>query len=143
MKNIIKIIITALLLPALISCSSYKPILDQNNKYIQVGEEAAGQDIKQCSKDAENYLEKYKAERMRKEAGRKAIIGGIFGAITGTLFGGNIKSLAAGTLIGAGIGAGMGALSVAGEDKVKPDYIKQNYITNCLARKGYQVIGWQ
>ena len=143
MKNLVKIFITILTASSLLSCASYKPILDQNDKYFQAGEEEAQKDINQCSKDAEVYLEKFKADRIKKEAGRKAVIGGVVGAATGFLFRNKAKSLGVGALIGAGIGAGLGALGVVGEDKVKPDHIKQNYVSNCLARKGYQVIGWQ
>ncbi len=125
------------------SCSSYRPIFDQNEKYLEVGEERAQKDFDICKKRADEYLDKYKAERAAKEAGRKAIIGGVVGAATGLIFGNTIKSTLIGTAIGAGVGAASGALSVAGEDKIKPDHIKQRYIANCLANAGYSIIGWR
>lgn len=137
----ITIIFTTFL--SLISCSSYKPILDQNEKYLAVGEKQAQQDIDSCKKDADDYLDKYKAERAMKEAGRKAVIGGVIGTVAGAIFGGGIKSALVGTAIGAGAGGAIGGLSVAGEDNVEPDVIKQRYITNCLGRKGYSIIGWR
>ncbi len=126
----------------LLSCS-YKPILDQNEKYFQVGQEEAQKDIDKCTADGDEYLKQYKAQRAMKEAGRKAVIGAVVGAATGFIFGNNLKSLAIGTAVGAGIGAAAGGLGVAGEGKVTPDQIKQRYVSNCLVRKGYQVIGWQ
>ncbi len=138
-----KFLIAFLTIIALTSCSSYKPILDQNSTYLQNGEETAKQDIDECTKNADAYLKQYKMRRAAKEAGRKAIIGSVIGAVTGVLFGNTVKSLATGAVIGAGIGAAAGGLGVAGEDKVSPDHIKQNYVSNCLARKGYSVIGWE
>ena len=90
-----------------------------------------------------DYLDKYKAERAMKEAGRKAVIGGVIGAAAGAIFGGGVKSALLGTAIGAGAGGAIGGLRVAGEDNVEPDVIKQRYITNCLGRKGYSIIGWR
>ena len=133
--------ISLILIFFLVACS-YKPILDQNAKYISVGQEQADVDIEECTKMADDYLDKYKAERALKEAGRKSIIGAFFGAITGFILGGSGESALIGTAIGAGSGAVVGGASVAGEGKVTPDQIKQHYISNCLAREGYQVIGW-
>ncbi len=127
---------------SLFACSSYRPILDQNEKYLQVGKDEAQKDIESCKKSADEYLDQFKAERAAKEAGRKAVIGGVVGAGVGLLKGRNLKSTLVGTAIGAGAGAVIGGLSVLGEDKVKPDQMKQRYISNCLAKKGYSVIGW-
>ncbi len=45
------------------------------------------------------------------------------------------------TLVGFAIGVVTGAviagISSAGADKIKPDQIKQNYVSNCLSKKGY------
>ena len=139
MFRIIIIIFTSL---ALLSCS-YKPILDQNEKYFQVGQEEAQKDVDKCTADGDEYLKQYKLQRAAKEAARKSVIGAVIGAATGFIFGNNLKSLITGTAIGTGVGAAVGGLGVAGEGKVTPDQMKQRYVSNCLARKGYQVIGWQ
>jgi len=137
-----KKIATILLIFLLFSCASYKPIFDQNDKYFSTNEEQRQSDADSCKKEASEYLDKLKAERAAREAGRKAIIGGVIGTAIGAISGKNLKSTLTGGVIGAGIGAVAGALAVAGEDKVKPDVIKQRYISNCLAKKGYSVIGW-
>lgn len=139
----IKVFIIIFTILTLTTCSSYKPILDPNEKYIQAGKQQADQDIKQCSNDAETYLKEYKKRRMAKEAGRKAVIGAVVGGVTGLVFGNNFRGIIASSAIGTGVGATAGALGVAGEDKTHPDYIKQNYISNCLAHKGYRIIGWE
>lgn len=125
-----------------VSCS-YRPIFDQNEKYLYAGEEKAQSDFENCKKSAEKYLYEYKAERAAKEAGRKAVIGGVVGAASGLLFGKGIKSSLIGTAIGAGVGATIGAIGVIGEDKVKPDEMKQRYVSGCLAKKGYSIMGWR
>lgn len=137
-----KIIIAIFSLLTLLSCS-YKPILDQNEKYFRVGKEEAQKDVDKCVTDGDEYLKQYKLQRAAKEAARKAIIGAAVGAATGLIFGNNLKSLITGAAIGTGVGAVVGGLNVAGEGKVTPDQMKQQYVSNCLARKGYQVIGWQ
>jgi len=126
-----------------LACCSYKPILYQNDTYLQNGKEVADAEITRCSTEADQYLKEYKARRAAKEAARKAAIGGVIGTIFGALGGGNKRSILSGTLVGAGVGALIGGLSVLGEDKVKPSEMKQRYVTNCLNQKGYQVLGWE
>ncbi len=138
MKNFLKIFIIFLLA----SCS-YRPILDPHGKYKEVGAAQAQDDIDECDEEADDYLDQFKAERAAREAARKAIIGGVVGAGTGLIFDRTLKGSLIGSAIGAGIGAAAGALSVAGEDKVSPSELKQRYMINCLARKGYSVIGWK
>ncbi len=139
----IKKFLVIILLFSFFSCSSYRPILDQNQQYLSTPKEESDKKIDQCLKDGDLYLKQYKKRRMAKEAGRKAVIGGVIGGVSSVLFGRNLKSVLLGGAVGAGIGAGIGALSVAGEDKVSPDQIKQRYVINCLARDGYGVIGWE
>ena len=138
-KNICAILISFVLF----SCTSYRPILDENDRYINTPQEQSKADVDACLKKADEYLKQYKKNRIIKEAGRKAVIGAVIGAASTVLFGSNLKSIAIGTAVGAGIGGAAGGLMVAGEDKVTPSQIKQRYVINCLARDGYSVIGWE
>lgn len=142
MKNIFKKFVILSGVFSLLACS-YRPILDPHGKYLEVGQVQADEDIDECKKQAEDYLDKFKAERAAREAGRKAVVGGVLGAGIGFLSGGNGRSTLLGTAIGAGAGAMIAGLSVLGEDKVTPDQMKQNYMTTCLSQKGYSVIGWK
>ncbi|MBM3579168.1 MAG: hypothetical protein FJX34_00135 [Alphaproteobacteria bacterium] len=133
-------LVTTLLLT---SCVSYKPIFDKNEKYLADGDEAAQREFKDCKAEADEYLDKLKAERAAREAGRSAVIGGVVGGVVGALSSNkHLKSGLTGGLIGAGVGAAVGALKVVGEDKIVPDATKQNYVANCLAKKGYSIMGW-
>ena len=125
------------------SCASYRPILDENDKLLQVGQNQADKDIDTCLARADAYLEKHKSERMKKEAGRGATSGAIVGGIFGALTGGGLRSAAVGAGVGAVAGAGSSAAGVAAQDNLSPDYIKQNYVTRCLQKQNYDVIGWK
>jgi len=141
-KNLCKNLVVLLSSLSLISCSSYKPILDQNDQYLRVGEAQAQIDSDACVKEGDEYLKKYKQERVVKEAARKAVIGTVIGGAFGLVFGNNTKSIVRGLALGAGIGAATGAIGAAGEGTITPDQVKQRYVNNCLNRKGYSVIGW-
>jgi uncharacterized protein YcfJ len=137
-----KYLLILLLIFQLAACSSYRPILDKNEKYLELGEDEAQRQVDLCKKKAQDALDAYKAQRAAKEAGRKAVIGGVVGSAIGAISGRNLRSTVASGLIGAGVGAAIGALAVVGKDKVTPDEMKQRYISKCLADKGYSVIGW-
>ncbi|MFZ9180980.1 MAG: hypothetical protein ACO201_03840 [Rickettsiales bacterium] len=124
------------------SCTSYKPIFDQNNKFISVGKEKANRDFLECKRKADIYLEDYKAQRAWNESRRNLVKGGIVGGVFGFLTGKNLKYTLTGASVGALMGGIYGGLSVMGEDKVNPDQIKKNYITNCLNNQQYQILGW-
>ncbi len=131
-----------LLIFSLISCS-YKPILDENYKYQTTSQKEIKQDIKDCEERADNHLKGLKAERAAKEGVRRGAIGAFFGGIFSFIFGGSTSSLIKGIGIGAGVGAASGVVLTAGEGKITPDKFKQRYVSNCLAKKGYQVLGFQ
>ncbi|NBV05884.1 MAG: cell envelope biogenesis protein OmpA [Proteobacteria bacterium] len=141
--NLLKILTIFFTIISLASCSSYKPILYQNQTYLENGKEVADKEVERCNSEAKEYLKQFKARRAAKEAGRNAVIGGVIGTASGAIFGRTLKSTLIGTAIGAGFGAAMGALSVAGEDKVKPDQMKQRFVARCLSQKGYEVLGWE
>jgi uncharacterized membrane protein len=120
-------------LSLLTACAS-RPQLYPNQKLKSVGKEAAKKDIDQCIADADTYLESSKGKQVAKGAGAGAAIGAAMGAVGG-LFTGNLgRGLIRGGAIGAAGGGAAGALS--------PDQIKRNYVNQCLAEKGYRVLGW-
>jgi len=140
-SNTIKIF-SLLTIFLLASCISYKPVFDQNNKFISVGKEQANRDFLECKRKADIYLEDYKARRAFNESGRNMVKGGIIGGFYGLLTGKNLKYALTGASVGALMGGIYGGLSVIGEDKINPDQIKKNYITNCLNNQQYQILGW-
>lgn len=137
--NFFVIITTSL---SLLACT-YKPVVDQNEKFFQVGQDQAEADIDKCMKDGDAYLKQYKTTHVLKSTGRGAAIGGFIGVVFGLLGRGNLSSVATSTAVGAGIGGAAGGLGAAASGSVTPDQIKQRYVNNCLNRKGYEVLGWQ
>ncbi len=127
---------------SMVACS-YKPILDQNAKFNSTPKEEREAAVEKCTKDGDEYLKEVKKRRVVKETARKGVIGAVFGTIIGVIFGGNMSRIATSAAVGAGTGAAVGGLSVAGEGSVTPDQIKQNFVSNCLARQGYSIIGWE
>ncbi len=115
------------------SCAS-GPKLYPNEKFKAVGKEAAKRDIEKCIAEADNYLESSKGKKIAKGAGAGAAIGAAMGAVGGMFTGNMGRGLVRGGAIGAAGGGVAGALS--------PDEIKHRYVNQCLAEKGYQVIGW-
>jgi outer membrane lipoprotein SlyB len=135
----IKHLTAILLVTFLFSCVSYKPIFYKNKKFLDVGSVGANQDFENCKKEAEDFLKEYKSSAAWKEARRKALIGSIVGA---ALMGSSTETFVGGAVVGSLVGGVAGGLSRAGDDRVKPDQIKNNYISRCLNQKGYDIIGW-
>lgn len=128
---------------SLFSCASYRPILDENQKYQTVGESKAESDIDTCMSRADAYLEKHKNERTSKAVGRSAVGGALLGGVLGAVSGRGLEGLAGGAAIGAVGGAAGGYVGEKTKDQLSPDALKQKYVSNCLERQQYQVIGWK
>ena len=117
----------------LASCAS-RPQLYPNDKYKAVGKEVAKADIDQCMADADKFLESSKGKNIAKGAGAGAAIGGVIGAVSGIFTGDVVGGAARNAVVGGAAGGTVGALS--------PDQIKHKYVNECLADKGYRVLGW-
>lgn len=129
MKTLICIFLTLVLT----SCAS-KPQLYPNDVYKKKGKVAAEADVNQCIKDADTYLESSKGKATAKGAGAGALIGGAMGTVAGIFSGDIVRGATQGAAMGGAGGAVGGALS--------PDQVKHNFVNQCLAEKGYHVLGW-
>jgi outer membrane lipoprotein SlyB len=117
----------------LFSCAS-QPQLYPNQKLKTVGKEAAKKDVEKCLKEAKEYLESSKGKQIAKGAGSGAAIGAAIGRGAGLWTGNFGHGLTRGGAIGAAGGGASGAIS--------PDEIKKRFVNQCLAEKGYRVLGW-
>lgn len=115
------------------SCAS-RPKLYPNETLKTKGKVASEADIDQCMKDADDYLDSSEGKKIAKSAGFGAMVGGAMGAVAGAFTGDIGGGLAQGAAIGGAGGAVSGSLS--------PDEIKHRYVNQCLADKGYHVMGW-
>lgn len=133
MKKSQQRLITLLCLFILTSCAS-KPKLYPNSHLKAVGKEKANKDIDQCISDADEYLESDEGKRIVKSAGKGAAFGAAVGAAFG-LFTGNVgEGLTRGAVVG-GVSGGAG-------EALSPDELKRRYVTMCLTKQGYEVLGW-
>lgn len=121
------------LLLVIASCAS-RPQLYPNDKYKAVGKEVAKADIDQCMADADKFLESSKGKNIAKGAGAGVAIGGVIGAVSGVFTGDVLGGAARSAAVGGAAGGTVGALS--------PDEIKHRFVNECLAEKGYRVLGW-
>ena len=129
----IKLISLTLLLLTFGSCAS-RPKLYPNDTLKAKGKVASEADIDQCIKDADTYLESSEGKKLAKGAGFGSVLGGAMGAVSGIFTGNIIRGAAEGAAIG-GVGGAVGA-------SMTPDQLKHRYVNQCLADKGYNVIGW-
>jgi hypothetical protein len=117
----------------LASCAS-RPKLYPNEALKAKGKEASEADIDQCLKDADTYLDSSEGKKIIKSAGFGAAVGGAMGAVAGAFYG----DIGGGAARGAAIGGTGGAVT----GSLTPDQLKHRYVNQCLADKGYNVIGW-
>ncbi|EQC43079.1 hypothetical protein M899_0369 [Bacteriovorax sp. BSW11_IV] len=114
-------------------CSS-KPVLYPNARYKAMGKESANQQIENCMKEGDDFMESPKAKKILGTASKGAAVGGAVGVVSGIIRGDWLEGLLSGAAIGGAAGAASGA--------VAPDRLKQAYVNRCLREKGLDVIGW-
>jgi len=115
-------------------CAS-SPQLYPNKKLVSVGKDVANQDIKTCEDLADNYVQSNKGKQIATAAGKGMVVGGATGAVAGLFSHANAGSTA---LKGAAIGGTVAGTSAA----LSPDQMKRSFVNECLAERGYKVIGW-
>ena len=143
MKNHLLLLIAAAAAFFLSGCATpvAKPAFYPNAYYQRVGPAQAQADAQFCAELAQQS--DVKAVN-RVDAGRAAVAGaaGVGTAgVVGSLLSGNkpdLKGIAAGA---AAIGAGGAAATAAGQS-VGGSSIYRQFVQQCLAERGYQVIGW-
>jgi uncharacterized protein YceK len=143
MKNHLVISIAAAAAVLLSGCATpvAKPAFYPNAHYQRVGAAQAQADAQFCAELAQQS--DVKAVN-KVDAGRAAAAGaagvGTAGVVGSVLSGGkpSLKNIAAGA---AAIGAGGAAATAAGQS-VGGSSIYRQFVQQCLAERGYQVIGW-
>ena len=119
------------------ACASPGPVLYPNDHLKTVGEEQSRLDIRECQRQAAEYVKSNAAADTAKStaigAAAGAVVGGAVGAVTGDLG----RGAAAGAA-GGGTAGLLGGLFRSS----KPSPVHMNYVDRCLREKGYDVIGW-
>ena len=141
------VMLMAVLLMTMLGCA-LKPVLYPNAKYQEVGEAAAQSDADDCMQRAEEFVKsggqnKAIARDAAVETTKGAAFGGAVGAVGGAIYG----NAGEGAAVGAATGATASLLNTlfggVFQSRREPDPTYANFVNQCLADRGYQVIGWQ
>jgi len=127
-KTMLWLLVSGSLL-TLAGCAS-SPQLYPNPKYQQVGKEQADRDVNDCQYQADQTVGSHTAQN----AGVGAVGGAAAGAALGAISGNPGTGAAVGGIFGGGAGAASSASSTSD--------IKHRFVNQCLAERGYQVLGW-
>ena len=141
MKSRSILILTILLLVSVLSaCAHKRPVLYPNAHYKAVGERVARADVAFCMDlAAHSGTVSDEGEEMAREAATEAAVGAAQGAAVGAVVGGD-----AGTGAAAGAAArSTGAVTRRMFRSDRPDPVTRRFVERCLAKKGYDTIGWR
>ncbi len=125
--------------PLALACAPKRPVLYPNETVNDVGWDAAQRDVDECLKFAEAYgLEPNPAAKTAESTAKSSAVGAAMGGAWGAVRGN------AGNRAGAGAAAGAAGGFVRGIFRWRdPDPIQARFVSVCLRRQGYEVIGWK
>lgn len=120
-------------------CTTPGPVLYPNAHLDAAGEAQSKRDIAYCETLAREYVENPSEVKRSAEYGVGGAAGGAaLGAIGGAIGG----DAGEGAAIGAAVGAAGGILaSLYANHQPNPTY--EQFVDHCLAKHGYEVVGWQ
>lgn len=129
-------------------CSPLRPVLYPNAHFQQVGDAQAQRDIEYCCQQADQFGKSGgQGGRMARDATVQGVKGGAFGGAVGAVGGAVVGNAGEGAAVGAATGATAGVLNTlfggVFEARRSQDPTYANFVNQCLADRGYQVIGWQ
>lgn len=116
-----------------------QPKLYPNSHMQSVGQAQAERDIAECRQLAHSSgVAENKDGEVGKKAAAGAAVGGASAGAWGLVRGNAGERAAAGAAAGAAGGAVRGAMQSS-----ETSQVFKNFVNRCLARRGYEVIGWQ
>jgi hypothetical protein len=124
---------------ALAGCSTH-PVLYPNAHLEQVGEAQRDADIADCETRADEYVKSGGQAGKAATAGATGgVVGAAAGAAGGAAWGGHAGR---GAAAGAAGGATAGVLHSLIRSR-EPSPVHKNFVSQCLAERGYHVLGWE
>ena len=122
--------------------ASARPVLYPNATLNRVGEAQGQAEVNACMARAQaaGLPPALATNEVGRRAGEGAAVGGVASAIGALISGRGSDALRAGAA-GAAVGGSAGAVSGAFHDD-KPNGVYRQFVQQCLAERGYQVIGW-
>lgn len=135
---------TALAVPVLaallLGCASKSPVFYPDERVAQVSEAQKQRDIAECRALAESVVEGRSSDAA--EAARRTATGGAIGGAAGAAGGAVWGEAGRGAASGAAGGAVAGLLGWLFGPR-EPDPLYVNVANQCLADRGYRVVGWR
>ena len=122
-----------------LGCTTPAPVLYPNAHLERVGEAQSKRDIAYCETLANEYVHN---PSQVKEAAKYGVGGAAGGAALGAIGGAIGGDAGEGAAIGAAVGAAGGILAGLYQSN-KPNPTYEEFVDHCLARHGYEVVGWQ
>jgi hypothetical protein len=134
-----KMPLLVLLLVAVMGCAARRPVLYPNEHMLQVGEDAAEQDVDECIRLTNEHVSSGEGgEGVARDTAVGAVTGGAAGAVGGAIWGNAGRGAASGAAAGATVG-----LLHRLFRRPEPSTAHREFVTRCLGDKGYEPIGWQ
>jgi hypothetical protein len=118
-----------------------RPILYPNQHYKEVGQEAAEQDIEECTQMAKDAGATPSQGKTGQVAGSTAG-GGAVGSASGAVGGAVVGHPGRGAMIGAASGATAGFIRGLFRRSPPSQAFKQ-FVQRCLKERGYDPVGWE
>jgi hypothetical protein len=144
----ITILTLFLVLLGVTGCTPLRPVVYPNAHYQEVGEAAAQADINDCMQRGDQFVKtggeaSVKARDAAVEGAKGAVFGGAVGAVGGAIGGNPGEAAAVGAAGGATAGVVNSLFGGVFQSHRSPDPIYGGFVNQCLAERGYQVLGWQ
>ena len=126
-----------LALVVLAGCANQRPVLYPNAALQQRGETAGKQAIEACMQRADAAGLDYSKGNVARRTAESGAIGGAGGAVGGAIYGSASRGAIAGAAGGATAGLIRGMF-----DRGDPAPVYRAYVNRCLAKQGYESVGW-
>ena len=132
-------VVLAILLASLVGCAARRPVLYPNEHLLQVGSDAAEQDVDECIHLAKEHVSSAEGGGdVARGTAEGAVVGAAGGAVGGAIWGHAGRGAAG----GAAAGATAGLLHRLFR-RSEPNEAHKSFVSRCLGDKGYELIGWQ
>jgi hypothetical protein len=139
-NNTAIVALLVLLMLMAVGCKAQKPVLYPNDYFESVGADVAQTDINECIAKAEAAGVGPERGDAGKNVATSAAVAGAAGAVFGAIMG--YDDVARRAAASAGAGAA-GAAIYEGTKSGAPDSMHKQFVNKCLAKKGYEILGWK
>lgn len=128
----------ALLFAVLAGCAHQRPVVYPDATAQRRGDAAVAQAVDACMARAEAYGLDYSDGDLARRTAEGGLLGGAGGAAAGAIYG----DIGRGALAGAASGATIGLIrGLFRADAPHPVY--RRFVNRCLAKRGFEPIGWR